>query len=43
MKAKTAFALENAGGIMVWQIVQDTDNEELSLLGAIRQTIGMDK
>ena len=43
MKAKTAFALENAGGIMVWQIVQDTDNEELSLLGAIRQTMGMDK
>lgn len=39
MKEKTAFALENAGGIMIWQITQDTTNEDLSLLEAIRTTI----
>ncbi len=39
MKEKTAFAFENTGGIMIWQIVQDTADKDLSLLNAIRQTI----
>ena len=39
MKEKTAFALENAGGIMVWQITQDAPSGELSLLDAIRSVI----
>lgn len=39
MKAKTAFAMENAGGVMVWQIVQDATDEDMSLLNAIRETI----
>ena len=43
MKAKTAFAMENAGGVMVWQIVQDTTDEDLSLLNAIRETIAEGK
>ena len=40
MKAKTSFALENAGGIMIWQINQDAADEDLSLLNAILETIG---
>ena len=39
MEAKTTFALENAGGVMIWQILQDTADEELSLLNAIRRAI----
>ncbi len=35
MKEKTDWAMENAGGIMIWEITQDTDNEELSLLNTI--------
>lgn len=35
MKEKTAFAIENAGGLMVWQITQDAPSGELSLLDAI--------
>lgn len=42
MKAKTRFALENAGGIMIWQINQDSPKEELSLLNAILETIPSD-
>lgn len=39
MKEKTSYAVENAGGIMIWQIVQDTKDPELSLLSAIIETL----
>ena len=39
MQEKTRFALENACGIMIWQINQDAAKEELSLLNAICQMI----
>ena len=35
MKEKTSYAIENAGGIMIWQIVQDASDPSLSLLNAI--------
>ena len=43
MKAKAAFAMENAGGIMIWQITQDAVDEDLSLLNAILEMIGGEK
>jgi GH18 family chitinase len=37
---KTAYALENAGGIMIWEIAHDTVDKETSLLSAIKKTVG---
>ena len=38
MKEKTTWACNNAGGIMIWEITQDTTNSSLSLLNAIYDT-----
>ena len=38
MKQKAEYAARNAGGIMIWEISQDTDNASLSLLNAIYDT-----
>lgn len=35
MSQKAKFAAENAGGIMIWEISQDTTNSNLSLMNAI--------
>lgn len=35
MKQKAKYAAENAGGIMIWEISQDSTNSNLSLLNAI--------
>lgn len=37
--AKTDYALENLGGIMIWELTQDTADREKSLLQTIRKTI----
>ncbi len=37
---KTAYAREELGGIMIWELTQDTDREEESLLQAIGRTLG---
>jgi len=39
MKAKAVYAAENAGGIMIWEISQDSKKEELSLLSAIQDAV----
>ncbi|MCL2086597.1 MAG: glycosyl hydrolase family 18 protein [Oscillospiraceae bacterium] len=36
---KTAFALENSGGVMIWEIAHDSSNKEISLLSAIKNMI----
>ncbi len=36
---KTAYAMENLGGIMIWELTQDTANTEKSLLQTIGKTI----
>lgn len=36
---KTAYAKENLGGVMIWEITQDTANREKSLLSAIGQQL----
>lgn len=38
MKDKTTWACNNAGGIMIWEITQDSKNADLSLLNAIYDT-----
>lgn len=38
MKNKTTWACNNAGGIMIWEITQDSKNAQLSLLNAIYGT-----
>lgn len=38
MSNKAKYAAENAGGIMIWEISQDTTNASLSLLNAIYNT-----
>ena len=38
MKQKAQYAAQNAGGIMIWEISQDTTNASLSLLNAIYDT-----
>lgn len=38
MKDKTTWACNNAGGIMIWEITQDSEDEQLSLLNAIYDT-----
>lgn len=35
---KTKYACENAGGIMIWEMSQDSTNKDLSLLNKIYQT-----
>ena len=40
IKAKTELALQNAGGIMIWELSQDTSNPQTSLLVAINQVTG---
>lgn len=35
MKKKTRYAKKNLGGIMIWEITQDTDDKDKSLLSAI--------
>lgn len=35
IRAKTRYALENLGGIMIWEITQDTSDREKSLLTAV--------
>jgi len=39
MADKTKWACGNAGGIMIWEITQDSKIEELSLLGQINTTV----
>lgn len=39
IKAKTDYAVKNFGGIMVWEITQDTSDKEHSLLQAIGDAI----
>lgn len=39
IKKKTEWSLKNAGGIMIWEISQDTTNQKKSLLNQIRQTV----
>jgi GH18 family chitinase len=38
MEAKTVWACENAGGVMIWEIGEDCEAEELSLLNQIYKT-----
>ena len=37
--AKTAYALENLGGVMIWEITQDAAGSPKSLLSAIRSSV----
>ena len=37
--AKTEYALEQLGGVMIWEITQDTTDPSISLLGAIAAAI----
>ncbi len=39
MAKKAQYAAENAGGIMIWEISQDTKDEKLSLLNCIDDTL----
>lgn len=39
IKAKTDYAIQNFGGIMVWEITQDTSDKKYSLLNAIGEAI----
>lgn len=39
IKKKTEFALQNAGGMMIWELSQDTKDPKKSLLSAIYETI----
>ena len=36
---KTQYALEHLGGVMIWELSQDTADEDLSLLTAIHSTV----
>lgn len=40
IKAKTELALQSAGGIMIWELSQDTSDPQTSLLVAINQVTG---
>ena len=37
MEKKAVYARENLGGIMIWELTQDTDNSDKSLLSAIKR------
>ena len=39
IRSKTEFAMENLGGIMIWELSQDTTDREKSLLTVIGETI----
>ena len=39
IQKKTQWALENAGGVMIWEVTQDTAERNKSLLSAIGKTI----
>ena len=39
IQKKTQWALENAGGVMIWEVTQDTADRNKSLLSAIGKTI----
>lgn len=39
IRKKTEYALENLGGVMIWEITQDTTDQKKSLLTAIGETI----
>lgn len=41
MEEKAAYAKENLGGIMIWELTQDTADREKSLLSAIGRGVGM--
>jgi GH18 family chitinase len=40
IKAKTALAMQRGGGVMIWELAQDTADEATSLLNAIWSVIG---
>ena len=40
---KTRYAKENLGGIMIWELTQDTSDPDRSLLQAIGRTAGMSR
>lgn len=37
--SKTKWAMEHAGGVMIWEVTQDSQTESLSLLHAISETV----
>ena len=39
IEKKTAYARDNLGGIMIWELTQDTDDSGKSLLSAIGRGI----
>lgn len=40
IERKTAYAIENLGGVMIWEVSQDCLDDQKSLLAAIGRTIG---
>lgn len=40
IRAKTAYAKENLGGVMIWEVTQDTGNQDKSLQTAIAAALG---
>ncbi|PKV50176.1 putative secreted protein (Por secretion system target) [Aquimarina sp. MAR_2010_214] len=40
IKEKTKMAMQRAGGIMIWELSHDTNNQATSLLTAINQVVG---
>ena len=39
MKKKAQYAKENLGGIMVWELTQDSNDEKTSLMSAISEVL----
>ena len=42
IKQKTAFALQNAGGVMMWELMEDAEGDK-SLLNAVDEVVGLGK
>jgi len=42
IKQKTTFALQNAGGVMMWELMEDADGDK-SLLNVVDEVIGLGK
>jgi chitinase len=42
IKQKTAFALQNAGGVMMWELMEDADGDK-SLLKVVDEVVGINK
>jgi chitinase len=42
IKQKTAFALQNAGGVMMWELMEDADGDK-SLLKVVDEVVGIGK